>query len=75
MKWSRNMHKVDQLFRILIGSAMIYFGFIDHSVIADPIFGIPLGLFGVVNLISGLMASCPVYSIAGFSTCKATKTK
>jgi hypothetical protein len=68
------MHFADQIFRISIGLAMIYFGFIDNSIITDPIFGIPLGLFGVLNLVSGLVAKCPVYAIAGISTYKAKQT-
>jgi hypothetical protein len=71
MKLDRNMHVVDQIIRLVLGVGLIYFGFFDHNVISDPFFGYIVGIFGVINLGSGLVAVCPVYSMAGIRTHKA----
>lgn len=69
----RNMHRVDQMVRIILGLGLVYFGFIDHSIINDRLYGAFLGVFGIMNLIAGVMGICPVYVMAGFSTCKGEK--
>jgi cyanate permease len=64
----RNMHPIDQMVRILLGIALIYIGFFNREVVTDPLLGILLGGFGLINLVSGLIATCPIYAIAGIST-------
>jgi hypothetical protein len=68
MKIDRNMHPIDQILRILLGIALIYIGFFNGDMISDTLFRTLLGGFGVINLVSGLMAVCPVYLMAGIST-------
>ena len=71
---TRNMHRIDQFIRIILGALMIYFGFFDRSLISDELFGMLLGVLGVINLGSAVVGICPVYLIAGINTCKTAKT-
>ena len=64
----KNMHIIDQAARVLVGVALLYAGFVDRSLIANDLVSWALGAFGVLNLVSGLLGSCPVYSAAGLST-------
>ena len=68
MKIVRNMGLIDQLVRVVVGIASIYFGFIDSSSIAEPVIAICLGIFGILNLLSVVMRFCPLYVMAGIST-------
>ena len=68
MKIKRNMGRLDQMVRIVVGIASIYFGFIDSTLIAEPVIAICLGTFGVLNLLSVVMRHCPLYVMAGIST-------
>ena len=70
MKINRNMHPIDQAVRILFGIALIYIGFFNEELISDALFRVLLGGFGVVNLISGIVATCPVYLMAGINTAR-----
>lgn len=69
----KNTSSLDRLARIVIAAICIYLGFIDTSIIGDQLLAIAIGVFGVVNLIVAFSGFCPVYSIAGISTCKAHK--
>jgi hypothetical protein len=68
MKINRNMHPIDQVLRIFLGIVLIYIGFFNGELISDALFSTLLGGFGVINLISGMMAVCPVYLMAGINT-------
>ena len=70
MKFTRNMHRLDQVFRLILGSALIYYGFIDNSLVSDPLYGVLLGVFGIINIVSGIWGFCPVYLLAGIRTYK-----
>ena len=74
MRIERNMHYIDQAIRVILGIALVYYGFFDRSLVSDPLFGTLLGIFGVINLISAGMAMCPVYMLAGISTYKDSKS-
>lgn len=65
---AKNMNRLDQSIRVVIGLTLIYFGFVDPSFIGDPLYAMILGLFGVLNLASALVAFCPVYALAGISS-------
>ena len=67
----RNMGPLDQLLRAGIGLGLIWFGFFDDWFITDRVAGALLGAFGIVNLLFAPLAVCPVYLIAGISTCPA----
>lgn len=66
----KNMGKLDQLFRVTLGIVLIYIGFVDQSIIGDPLFAYAVGAFGVINLGSGFIRVCPIYLLAGINTDK-----
>ena len=66
--FSRNMHKLDSLVRIFLGGALVWIGFFDGSFISSVWVGAAVGLFGVLNVFSGVTGFCPVYHMAGFSS-------
>ena len=68
MTFNRNMHPIDQILRVLLGITLIYIGFFDRELVSDALLGSLLGAFGVVNMVSGFVAFCPVYAVAGLST-------
>lgn len=68
MKIQRNMNRIDQVVRLAVGIASIYFGFIDNSLIAEPVIAVCLGIFGIINLFSVATMHCPVYHMAGINT-------
>ena len=60
-----NMGSLDRGLRIVVGAALIAAVFLIEG---------PLrwwGLVGLVPLATGVLGSCPVYSILGISTCPA----
>ncbi|MEW5756352.1 MAG: DUF2892 domain-containing protein [Pseudomonadota bacterium] len=71
--FKKNASSMDRIARIVIAAICIYLGFIDSSIIGDQLLAIALGVFGVVNLFVAFSGFCPVYALAGISTCKAPK--
>lgn len=63
-----NLNRIDQIARAIVGGLCIYLGFLEHSVITEPVLAIAVGVFGIVNLIAAASRFCPVYHLAGFST-------
>ena len=58
---TRNVGGIDKWLRIAVGLALLALGLSG-----------PLGWWGLVGLVplaTGLMASCPVYSVLGLNTC------
>ncbi|NNL18194.1 MAG: DUF2892 domain-containing protein [Boseongicola sp.] len=61
----KNVGSFDRAMRIGVGLALLI------AFVAFPDFGLRWALLiGIVPLLTGLMSSCPVYSILGVSTCK-----
>lgn len=60
-----NEGTVDRALRIILGLALLAWFFVDQG----QGFWHYAKLIGVVPLITGLVGSCPVYSILGISTC------
>lgn len=56
----KNEGTLDRVLRVVAGLGLISYAVID---------GAAWGYIGVVPLLTGLIGSCPVYSILGFSTC------
>ena len=65
----RNVGRLDQLLRIGISLGLIYVGFINEEIIADVLSSYVIGAIGASNLIVALVGSCPLYVVAGISTC------
>lgn len=56
----RNEGTVDRAIRVVLGAALLYFAFTE---------GVVWGYVGIVPLLTGLVGSCPLYSLLGMSTC------
>lgn len=57
-----NVGGIDRVLRIVIGVAVISLVFIGPQT--------QWGWLGLVPLLSGLLAFCPLYAVIGMSTCK-----
>lgn len=68
MKNFRNLNMFDQVIRLLIAAVCIYFGFIDTSLVQENVLALGIGIFGVLNVIAGVIGFCPVYKLAGINT-------
>jgi hypothetical protein len=61
-----NVGSVDRTIRIIIGLAIIVFGFIMQSW---------WGLIGILPLATGLVSRCGLYTVLGINTCKIKETQ
>jgi hypothetical protein len=57
-----NEHMLDRALRILVGIALLVMAFVGPQT--------PWGYLGIVPLATGLLGSCPLYTMFGISTCK-----
>jgi hypothetical protein len=66
--FSKNVGAIDRALRILVGLALLaaFFLFPDAS-------WRYFTLIGIVPLATGLLATCPLYSILGINTCPAKR--
>lgn len=64
----RNLNTFDRAVRLLAGAACVYVGFIDGSLVANPIVATAVGLFGIINIFAFTTAYCPIYAATGVST-------
>jgi hypothetical protein len=60
--FSRNEHITDRAIRVVIGVGAL------SMAVAGPQH--PLGWLGLVPLVTGLVGTCPLYSLFGVSTCR-----
>ncbi len=58
----KNIGNLDRIARVVIGAALLIAYFVMDN--ASPFL-----LVGIIPLATGLMSSCPLYSIFGMSTC------
>ena len=63
--FATNVGGFDRILRIVVGLALIVWFFVDQG----TGFWHWAKLIGIVPLATGLMSSCPLYSILGLSTC------
>ncbi|MDX2464921.1 MAG: DUF2892 domain-containing protein [Porticoccus sp.] len=68
MAIKRNLHSIDITVRFIIGVALVYICFIDVDYISNDVVRWLLGIYGVINIISAALRSCPIYALAGIST-------
>ena len=59
--FTRNEHKLERTARVVLGLGLLSLVFVGPQSL--------WGLIGVVPLASGLIGTCPLYSILGVSTC------
>lgn len=55
-----NVGSVDRILRIVLGLGLLSLVFVGPQT--------PLGWFGLVPLLTGVMSSCPLYSVLGWSS-------
>lgn len=63
-----NVGGIDRILRIVVGLALILGFFLNPDGAYRWLY-----LIGIVPLATGLMGSCPLYSILGFNTCPMKK--
>ncbi len=59
---SRNEGTVDRVIRVIVGLVLLSLVFVGPQT--------PWGWIGLVPLVTGLIGTCPIYSVLGISTCK-----
>lgn len=62
----KNEHHIERAIRVVAGLGLLSLVFVGPQTM--------LGLIGVVPLVTGLIGSCPIYTVLGFSTCPMKKT-
>lgn len=63
----RNEHTVDRALRVLLGLGLL------SLAVAGP--KTAWGWVGLVPLVTGLIGSCPLYTVFGLSTCPISKPR
>ena len=62
-KWlQRNEHPVERGVRVLVGLAVLLLAFVGPRT--------AWGYLGLVPLVTGLVGTCPLYTLLGISTCR-----
>lgn len=56
-----NVGGIDRVLRIVLGLVLIALVFVGPKT--------PLGWIGIVPLLTGLMRTCPLYTLIGLNTC------
>ena len=56
-----NEHPIERVLRVVLGLGLITIAFVGPKT--------PWGFLGIVPLATGLLGSCPLYALFGFSTC------
>jgi hypothetical protein len=62
----RNEHSIERVVRVVLGLALLLL------VVVGP--KTPWGLLGLVPLLTGVLGSCPAYTLFGISTCPTKPT-
>jgi hypothetical protein len=60
-----NVGNIDRILRIVIGLVLIALVFVGPQT--------PWGWIGLIPLATGLLRTCPLYSLIGLSTCPAKR--
>ncbi len=61
---AKNEHGIDRAVRVVLGLAVLSLYFVGPKT--------PWAFLGLVPLLTGLLGSCPLYTLFGISTCKIT---
>lgn len=57
-----NEHPIERAVRVVVGLGLISLAFVGPQT--------PWGYLGVIPLLTGLVGSCPLYTLFGMSTCR-----
>jgi hypothetical protein len=63
----QNEHVVERVVRVVVGIGLVSLVFVGPQS--------PWGLIGLLPIATGLLGSCPAYTIFGVSTCPRAATK
>jgi len=63
--FKRNVGGFDRIVRIILGLVLIALVFVGPKT--------PWGWIGLIPLLTGLLQTCPLYSLLGFSSCPRNK--
>lgn len=66
--FTKNVGTVDRALRIIVGVALLAGFFLNREGTYSWLY-----LIGIVPLVTGLMSTCPAYSIFGMNTCATRK--
>ncbi len=75
MAIKRNIGRRDLGIRLCISLILIYFGFINETLIDDQIARLMLGIFGSISLLIAIIGFCPFYPLIGFNSACERKNK
>jgi hypothetical protein len=64
---SVNIGTFDRILRLVIGAALLYF-----ALLAQPTGYNWIGWLGIVPIVTALVGNCPLYSLLGIRTCRAS---
>ena len=62
----KNEGNTDRLLRVILGTAVLSLYFVGPKT--------PWALLGIIPIATGLLGSCPVYTLLGINTCPVKKT-
>lgn len=62
--FAKNVGSIDRILRIVVGLALLAGFFLNADASLRWLY-----LIGIVPLATGLMSTCPLYRLFGFSTC------
>ncbi len=57
-----NEHPIERVLRVVVGAILLSLVFVGPQSL--------WGLVGLVPLITGLVGSCPIYTLLGFKSCR-----
>lgn len=64
----KNEGNIDRILRVVLGAALIAGYFMNSDGAYSWLY-----LLGIIPLVTGLIGSCPLYTLLGFSTCPMKK--
>ena len=68
MSFHCNVGRLDRVVRLLVGCVLLYITLINTGLIANQVIRYVLLVLGGVNIVTALIAYCPMYTLANIST-------
>ncbi|EAU44405.1 MULTISPECIES: YgaP family membrane protein [Salipiger] len=65
--FAKNVGGLDKTLRIVVGALLVLAFFLTDGPYS------PLYLLGIIPLVTGLLGTCPIYSLIGVNTCPMKK--
>jgi hypothetical protein len=63
----KNEHPLERIVRVVLGLSVLAMAFVGPQT--------PWGYLGIIPLLTGIVGSCPLYTLFGFSTCPVDSTQ